>query len=324
MVLGATGHLGQALIRALISGGYRVTAATRQHNPSNLRGLDVQIITGDDRWPGQLARWVQGHGLVVDAAAPYPLGSYALYGMQAPHVFADAEARTRCLLEAVQRERARLVFISAFTTLPRPEADTSAALRRTLYPYFEVKAGMERMVQRAAAAGLPAVIVNPSACLGPWDRRHSEASLVHQALSGSLPAVARDVINVVDVRDLAAAVLRALEQQLYARPIAITGHNLPLSELVERICELGGAPAPLWQVDARTVSMFALWAEAALACANREIPMQLHAAPLIADALPMEISREQLALGIEPRPLGDTLRDAVAWQRDGSHPRSMR
>lgn len=280
----------------------------------------MQIASGDDRQPGQLARWIRGHGLVVDAAAPYPLGSYTVYGAQAAHVFADAEARTRALLEAVQRERARLVFISSCTTLPRPRADSSSALHRSLYPYFEVKAGMEHMVQRAAADGLPAVIVNPSACLGPWDRRHAEASLVHQALNGSLPAVARDVINVLDVRDLAAAILGALEQRMYARPIAITGHNVPLSELVERICELGGAPVPLWQVDARAASLFALWAEAALACAGREIPMQLHAAPLIADALPMAISREQLALGIQPRPLGETLRDAVAWQRDGISP----
>lgn len=289
-----------------------MTAATRRSAPHNLVELGVRIAQGDADEPGQLERWVRGHGLVIDAAAPYPLGSYASYGSGSARVFARAQERTRALLAAVRAHASRLGFVSSFTTLPRPAAGRfEAELRRRMYPYFELKARIEAAVLSAA---LPCVVVNPTACLGPWETRRSDASLVYLALTGRLPVVARDVVNVVDTRDVAEVLLRALERGMYARPIAVAGHNLPLSELVERVCLLGRVTPPVCTLDARTASLFALWAEAAFASMGREVPRAVHAAPLIADAWPMAPSAEQRELGVTPRALHQTLRDAVNWQ----------
>jgi nucleoside-diphosphate-sugar epimerase len=321
LVLGATGHLGQAVVRELLARGYRVTGATRQTAPSNLIDLDVRIATGNDERPGQLDEWVKGHDLVVDAAAPYPLGMFAFDPRRRQAVLESARVRTRALLEAVLHHRARLAFVSSFTTLRRPPESglttVEAELRRLIYPYFAAKEAMERMVLAAAGRGLPAVVVNPTACLGPWDARNSMSSWVHCALTGRFPVVTRDVANVVDVRDVASGLLRAIDERCYGEPIALSGHNIALVELLERLCELGGVPAPPLCADARTVAVFAFWMETACALMGQPAPLAVGAAPLLADAWPMDIGATQRALGAHPRPLEQTLRAAVSWQQSG-------
>ena len=61
---------------------------------------------------------------------------------------------------------------------------------------------MERTVVSAAADGLPVAIVNPAACLGPWEFRDEDSSFVRLALARRLPAVIDQTICVIDVRDV--------------------------------------------------------------------------------------------------------------------------
>src|ERR1700676_5212434 len=73
VVLGASGHIGSAVTRELIGLGYEVTAAGRRIEPPiNLAGLELRYVSGDLDVPGEIDRMVEGHDLVVDAAAPYP------------------------------------------------------------------------------------------------------------------------------------------------------------------------------------------------------------------------------------------------------------
>ena len=77
LVLGASGHLGQAILRELLRRGHKVTAATRRLRPPNLVALEVPIVTGDPDAPGQLEHWVSGHEVVIDAAAPYAVNLFS-------------------------------------------------------------------------------------------------------------------------------------------------------------------------------------------------------------------------------------------------------
>jgi len=47
-VLGASGHLGQAIVRHALAHGHTVTAASRQLDPAALRGLKVKTVRIDD------------------------------------------------------------------------------------------------------------------------------------------------------------------------------------------------------------------------------------------------------------------------------------
>ena len=56
-VTGATGHIGNVLVRQLLSRGERVRALVRPtHPPIALEGLDVELVTGDILDPDSLVR----------------------------------------------------------------------------------------------------------------------------------------------------------------------------------------------------------------------------------------------------------------------------
>jgi len=167
VILGATGHIGQAILRRALAQNHWVTAVSRQADPVALRGLGVNIGRVDDGF-GALTEIAAGHHLIVDAAAPYPLQP-CLPGSERWRLAVDAAVwRTQKVIAAARYNRTRLAFVSSFTTLPRREPPLFAmetAWRRSMYPYFEAKAAMEQTVMAAARQGLPAVIVNPVA----WD-----------------------------------------------------------------------------------------------------------------------------------------------------------
>lgn len=321
-MLGATGHLGQAVVRRALARGHEVTAATRRAAPEALSDLKVTIARVDGEFSG-LNELGAGHDSIVDAAAPYPLEP-CVAGSGAWRMAIDgAVRRTERVVDAARRNRLRLVYISSFTTLPRREPPLAAmetAWRRSLYPYFEAKAAMERAVMAAAREGLPAAIVNPAACLGPWEFRAEGSSFVRLVLARRLPAVMDQTICAIDVRDVADAIERALEQEFFGRPIALAGHNIGMVELARQILIADGAggqgPAA---IDARLASLTAFWTAAAYAAFNRSAPDMWRAVPLVADGFPMLPSPEQVAMGLEIRPLADTLRDAVAFCRSRGH-----
>jgi dihydroflavonol-4-reductase len=301
----------------MLEHGHAVTAVTRQSDPAALRGLDVRLCSGQG--PHALSALAAGHDLIVDAAAPYPLEPSLPGSPPWRTAIASALDRTHRVLEAALSSRARLVFISSFTTLRRPDSFPGAletTWRRSAYPYFEAKALMEQAVLDAAHRGWPALIVNPAACLGPWEFRGDASSLVRLVLAQRLPVVMDQNLSVLDVRDLAEAIDRALARELFGRPIPIAGHNLNLVDLVRQIRSLGGVNGPPpTPIDPRIVAMTAYWTSATLAAFGQASQDLWRAVPLIADAFPMQPSSDQIAMALELRPLSVTLGDTIAFHR---------
>lgn len=319
LILGSTGHLGQAIVRHALKRGRAVTAVTRQRDPVALRDLAVTIARFD---PATLTQLAAGHDLLIDAAAPYPLDPCVTGGPAWRQAVDACLGHTRAVLHAARAHRIPLVFISSFTTLPRPEtslAAMEAAWRRATYPYFEAKATMEQSVLASARESVSAIIVNPAACLGPWEFRPEESSFIRLVMARRLPAVMDQPISVIDVRDVADAIDRALEHKFFGRRIPLAGHNLSLAALAQQIAALNDSPAPV-PIHPRLASIAAFWTSAAFATFNQSAPDLWRAVPLVADGFPMQPSPEQLAMGLSIRPLAETLRDAIAFHRGGFLP----
>jgi dihydroflavonol-4-reductase len=318
LVLGASGHLGNAITRALLDREHEVTAAGRRAaRPINLTDLAVEYVSGDIDNPGQLDRWIEGHDVVVDAAAPYP-SLLMPQGSNAGTLLDRAGRRTRTLIESVRRQSARLAYVSTFATLPDCSTGFERMQReliRRLHPYFAVKERIEAEVIAAARSGLPAVIVNPTLCIGPWDLKARDLCFVPRLLSGEAPISVAHSINVIDVRDTAAGLVAALERERWGVPILLAGHNISVEALYTWICEIGGVTPPRL-VAPVTLGMIATYLSE-LAFGAMGFPPPL---PALAPMLTMlhdsfDPSPIQTELGIVPRALSGTLRDAVAWYR---------
>lgn len=318
VVLGGAGHLGSAVVRELVVRGYRVTAVRRHPGPAaNLAGVAVDLASGDAGDPGRLDAWVRGCELVVDAAAPYPLAAFG----NGDRV-ALAVERTRSILAAVERHGARLALISSFTTLPGGPGGLGglgARVMRRLHPYFAVKDAVEAEVRSALDAGLPAVVVHPTLCLGPWDLKPRELCFVPQLLAGEIPAVLDHLINVVDVREVATALVGALEQERWAEPVRVAGHNVTLDALCRWICDLEAVKPPSWRAPSDLFVAPALAAEALASLFDRPGTGPGRWPSLVLMLLAQHHwqtpSTAQIDLGAAPRSLSATLVDSIEWYR---------
>lgn len=319
LVLGATGHIGQAIVRRALACGREVTAVSRRENPEPLRGLDVNLVQWDGDGRG-LSDLVAGHDLLVDAAAPYRLVPDLPGSAPWEAQIASALRRTEKVLDAARRNDVAMVHVSSCATTPRPmnaQQHAAAVWRRSVSPYFEAKAAMERQVMAAARDGLRAVIVNPGAFLGPWEYRSVEASFVRSVLGQRFPMVLDQSMCVIDVRDVAEAIDRALEAEYYGRPIPLAGHNVTLQQLVMLTAQLAGMrQARPMLLPSEPVLAGVYWIQRGMMAWGMKPPEPLGFIPLIADVIAMPRSREQKDLGVTIRPLEATLREAIAFHRE--------
>lgn len=306
LVLGGSGHVGNAVVRELLSRGWAVTAARRGRtsaaNLAGLAGLPVAEALGDASDARTLDRWVAGHDLVVDAAAPYPL---TLAERGAIEVSAR---RATALVDATVRHRARLVHVGSFVTRARD---------LEVHPYFAAKRAGEAVLAQAARGGAHVAIVHPTTCMGPWDSRPAAMSFVPRVLAGQVPAVPAHLINVVDVRDVAVGAVGAAEVP-GPEPLVLAGHDIAIGELCTLLGELAGVRVATRVIPA-AAARAAAWA-VELATLGAARPPLLLPTLLALQQTALPVSAAQRALGASPRPLTATLRDAIAWYRDNGSP----
>jgi dihydroflavonol-4-reductase len=112
-------------------------------------------------------------------------------------------------------------------------------------PYKRTKLESERIVLRAAAAGLDAVVVNPTTPVGEGDRFPTPTGRMLEAVvEGRYRAFVETGLNVVDVHDVARGQLLALERGRSGERYILGGADLTLQELFQAISDLAGRPRP--------------------------------------------------------------------------------
>jgi dihydroflavonol-4-reductase len=319
LVIGASGHIGNAIVRALLDRNYQVIAFGRRSvPPANLSDLPVRYVSGDIETPGQFGKWIAGQNLVVDAAAPYPLNVFSPVSEAGKDPISNAERRTRLLLDAVCRHKTRLVYVGSFVTLVRPRTSAQRfqhQMMRLAHPYFEVKELIEAQILAASRRGVPVVIANPTYCLGPWDLHDRRLCTIPLLLCREILSSISQLLNVIDVRDVAAAIVAAIDTERYGEPIQMSGYNISTDELYSLICKLGGVPPP----RISTAATFALAGAYAMELMLGTIgeKTRLPAGGMMMATLfdYMVPGRELQELGVTPRPISETVVDAIRWYR---------
>lgn len=322
LVLGASGLIGNAIVRELIQCGHNVTGTCRRRRNTarNLDGLDMRVEYGDIDTPGHLDASIEGHDVVVDAAAPYPLHLIYTSAGGPKATLRYAKRRTDTLIRSLQRHAAKLVHISTLLARPIDQGfglpGVQRRMMRVIHPYFQVKSAIEgRLIEcRDRMPGV--VIVQPSACLGPYDIKPREQCLVPKLASGEIFMAISHKMNVIDTRDLAIGIAAAIRDGCYGQTLQLTGHNTSTDEVLSDIETISGAPAPRLRYPAAFGVLPSYWAELMWATVGRPSPLPSLLPTLICEQGWMKTSDQQQALGVVPRPLDETLRDTVRWYQD--------
>ena len=171
LVTGASGFVGSHVARQLVAAGHSVRVLLRRDsNAQALEGLPAERVEGDLRDMLSLDRALRGVRRVFHVAA-----DYRLWAANPDEIYESNVAGTRRLLDlAAQAGVERFVYTSTVATIvvphhgdALPNEDTHATLAQMIGHYKRSKFMAELEAIKAAANGVPVVIVNPTAPVGP-------------------------------------------------------------------------------------------------------------------------------------------------------------
>jgi dihydroflavonol-4-reductase len=248
LVTGATGFLGANVVRALLGAGYAVRAAVRSSSSRlAIEGLPVETSVMSLEEPASVTQAIGGCHAVVHAAAANRIGRSGRAWMERVNV-QGTETLCRAALEAGIR---RMVHVSSVDTLgirslahPADE-ECRTNLAHLRCPYVDTKQAAEDVVLRHVAEGLPAVIVNPTLMLGPWDTRPTSGRMILEIARGRALLAPSGGNCFLDVRAAAIGVVAGLERGGVGRRYILGGRNLTYLEAWRRIARVVGRRGPL-------------------------------------------------------------------------------
>ncbi|MGH8293726.1 MAG: hopanoid-associated sugar epimerase [Gammaproteobacteria bacterium] len=317
-ITGATGFVGSAVTRAFLNAGYAVRVLMRSSSPrALLAGLEVEIADADLTAPQTLgAALADCEGLIHVAA------DYRLFVADPAALYRANVDGTRALMQAaVARGVRRVVYTSSVAVLGHradaapADEDTPATLAGMIGHYKRSKFMAEAEVSRQVAeSGLPAVIVNPSAPVGPRDLKPTPTGrMVLNTARGRMPAYLDTGLNIVHVDDVALGHLYAYQRGQIGRRYILGGENLSLKDIFTALAQLAGVRPPRIKLAPGMLMPFAGLAEIAArltATTPRLTRDELHMA-----RYPMYYScaRAEHELGYTHRPAVTAYRDALAW-----------
>ena len=324
LVTGGTGFVGSAIVRALLTRGDGVRVLVRPDSDRrNIAGLPVDTVEADLTDVASLARAVQGCTGLYHAAADYRL--WAPHAQRLYQV--NVEGTRALMLAAVQAGVRRIVYTSSVATLgvvPDGIADetTPVSLEAMVGDYKRSKYLAEQgVLDLVANRDLPAVIVNPSAPVGPRDIKPTPTGrMIRDAAEGRMPAYVDTGLNIVHVDDVASGHVLAFARGRVGERYVLGGENMTLQEILAVIARLSGRRPPRFRLPHGVVLPIAHIAEAVARLTRvDDLQLTVDGVRMARKHMFFSSAKAEAELGYRARPAEEGLADAVAWFGRQSH-----
>jgi dihydroflavonol-4-reductase len=185
-------------------------------------------------------------------------------------------------------------------------------------PYCLSKFRGEQVALDLARAGEPVVIASPTLPVGPGDRGMSPPTRMTVACCrGKLPAYLECQLNMIDVRDVATGMAAALRVGRPGRRYLLGGKNMLLSDWLRMISERVGRKAPRWRAPYVLALGVAHVSEFIADLVTGRMPnATVTGVKLTRYCMHFDPAPSLKELGVSPRPLENSLDDAIRWYRD--------
>ncbi|MCU0783076.1 MAG: NAD-dependent epimerase/dehydratase family protein [Verrucomicrobia bacterium] len=324
-VTGASGFIGSNLVHELVARGHHVKALLRpQSDLRGLAGVDFEHVDGDLSDRAKLRDALYGCDWCFHVAASYHLWLRDYRPMYAANV-----EGTRNVIEiASAMGCSRIVYTSTVGCigLPKqrdgkvvPTDETAPVLEAQMTNHYKrSKWQAEQVAVELVRKGLPVVIVNPTAPVGPRDVKPTPTGqIIVDFLNRAMPAYLDTGLNWVHVRDVAVGHILAAEKGRIGERY-ILGHgegNWTMREAFAVLEEISGVRAPRTRIP-YWVALIAAYANEAVSAVTGKPPK----APLAGVRMakykmffnPEKAIRE---LDLPQTPPKQALADAVEWFR---------
>lgn len=323
-VTGATGFLGRHLVRVLREKGHDVVALARS---TSVPLEDATLVRGDvldrESLDQALASPFDGVFHCAGKVSRKPEDAEELHAL---HVEGTKNVLDAAIAKGIRRavvaSTSGTVAVSDDPDHVATEDDDPPIGLLNRWPYYRTKlfaenAALERN-GKPLADGTPfeVVSVNPTILFGPGDVNGSSTEDVRLFLERRIPAVPPGGLSYVDVRDVADAMLAAMERGVAGRRYLLGACNLTLREFFARLERVSGVRAPLLPMPtARKARELALPFAEMVARVSDRIGISVGVDPVSLDMAHfywyLDATLAETELGFAPRDPAQTLADTV-------------
>lgn len=208
---GITGLVGSFIADFLVHNGYQVKALIRNATNQHYLNPNITFIEGDLLDPLLLNQEIDGCEYVIHCAAIISFSSNKINDMMLVNIEGTKNIVNASILNKVKK----LIHISSIAAIGRDPktltiTENAQWTESTLNTnYAKSKYLSELEVWRGIEEGVDAIILNPSVVLGVGNWNKSSSKFFKYVFDEK-PFYTKGNINIVDVRDLAAIVVKAL------------------------------------------------------------------------------------------------------------------
>ena len=319
LVTGGTGFIGQHLVSALAKSGRQVRVLDLRS--PNCAVSEVHYVQGSVIDPGAV------NEALADVDEVYHLAG--LPGMWLPQK-ADFDAVNRhgtevVIMAARKKGITRFLHCSTESILFRRSPSRGGANDLSLLPpeempglYTRSKMLAERFATQAAASGFPLVIGTPTMPIGPHDHNLTPpTAMLQHFLRARVQLYLDFIVNLVDVRDVAAGLILAMERGQIGQRYILGGESIPLKKILQLMAMISGRRSLSIAVPGRLAEVSAKMLELISDHITHRPPTGTAEGVRIAmRATDLSIDRARRELGYAPRPVEPTLRDTIAYLLD--------
>ena len=319
LVTGASGHIGNVLVRKLIEKGEQVRALILPgEDISSLHGQDVEKVEGDITKPETLHKPFEGVNKLFHLA-----GIISIMPGADPLLWrVNVEGTRNVITAAIEAGIQRMVYTSSIHAIQRVEEgiiDESLPYDAE-NPYGEYdrsKAQATLEVQKASHGELDAVIACPTGVIGPFDyRRSMMGDLIRTAAEHRPTPYVDGAYDFVDVRDVADGLIAAADKGRRGESYILSGQRFSVRYLLETIREVTGRAFPTFKIPfglARAAALVTPLYYRFAHATPRFTPYSLEVLQSNSHISHAKATRE---LGYHSRPMQETIADAIHWLKE--------
>lgn len=317
LVTGASGHVGNVLVRELIARRQKVRALVLPGETCvSLEGLPIERVEGNVLDPASLQRAMQGVEIVYHLAGIISIVPGAEALMRRVNVEGVRNV-ARAALHAGVRRMVHVSSIHAFKRLPLGrtiDENTPLAPDSPAGAYDRTKAEGTLTLLEVVKEGLDAVIVCPTGVIGPYDFLQSEMGQTILGFARKKPHMLVDgAYDFVDVRDVAHGLILACEKGRRGEIYILSGSRVHLAQIRAIVQEIVGIQSELLILPRGLAKAAAALMNHIYRWTKTTPSFTTYALQTVSDNSCFSCQKARRELGYRPRPLHTTIADTLEW-----------
>ena len=321
-VIGATGHLGNTLVRELLKEGEEVRAIILPGDSLKpLEGLDVDIAYGDITKYHFLKTALRGASFVYHMAGAVTITSGNKKLLEKINIEGTKNVINACMEDNVKK----LIYTSSVHALREPPKGTVIDekqpfdSKQVFGDYSKTKAKASLEVLKAVDRGLNAVILCPTGIIGPYDFAISQmGQFIIDFVQGRLKAYIDGAYDFADSRDVAAGHILAAKRGINGQTYILSGERLTVSQLVQYLREITGKTGPHFKMPYWLAKTTAPLTPIYYFFSHTKPLFTTYSIRVLASNSDISSEKAKKELGYKSRPIKESLQDAYHWLKENN------